>query len=151
MSIKLESLENLSRPKKRRKLLGRGPGCRRGKTCGRGQKGMGARSGYKTRQGYIGGGARLHMRLPTRGFSNARFTCKFDIINLEQIEELYKDGETVSSETLHEKGYFKKPSKNGVKVLGKGNLTKKVKFEISSITEGAREKVKDHEINLVSR
>ena len=151
MSIRLESLENTSRPKKRRKLLGRGPGSKRGKTCGRGQKGMGARSGYKTRQGYIGGGARLHMRLPTRGFSNARFTCRFDIINLEQIEKLYSDGETVSSKTLYEKGYVKDPSSNGVKVLGTGTLSKKVKFEISRITDSAREKIKDHEINLVSR
>lgn len=151
MSIRLESLENVSRPSKKRKLLGRGPGSKRGKTCGRGQKGMGARSGYKTRQGYMGGGSRLHMRLPTRGFTNAPFTCRFDVINLEQIEKLYKDGETVSAQTLQEKGYFKNPSKNGIKILGKGTLSKKVKFEVSCITEGAREKIKDYEINLVSR
>ncbi|MCP5469689.1 MAG: 50S ribosomal protein L15 [Chlamydiales bacterium] len=150
MSIKLEALENISRPKKRRKLLGRGPGSGRGKTSGRGQKGMGARSGYKTRQGYIGGGVPLHKKVPTRGFSNAKFTCRFDVINLEQIEKIYEDGETVSAETLREKGYLKK-STNGLKVLGKGELTKKVKFKIERISESARAKVKDHELNLVAR
>ena len=150
MSLKLENLKNSERPKKRRKLLGRGPGSKRGKTCGRGQKGMGARSGYKTRPGYIGGGARLHMRLPTRGFSNASFTCRYDTINLCQIEKLYSDGETVSAKTLKEKGFVKKLSTNGVKILGSGELTKKVKFQVSRITDGAREKIKDHEIELVS-
>lgn len=150
MSIKLEALENVSRPKKRRKLLGRGPGSGKGKTCGRGQKGMGARSGYKTRQGYIGGGVPLHKRVPTRGFSNASFTCKFDVVNLEQIEKIYNDGETVSVETLREKGYIKNSS-NGIKVLGKGELTKKVTFKIERISNSAREKVKDFELNLTSR
>jgi len=151
MSIKLESLENVTRPKKRRKLLGRGPGSRRGKTCCRGQKGMGARSGYQTRPGYIGGGSRLHMRLPTRGFTNARFKTTFDVVNLGQIERLYNDGETVSAETLREKGFMRDVSSNGgVKVLGKGNLTKKLKFEVSGMTESAREKVKGSEINIVS-
>ncbi|MFN0065827.1 MAG: 50S ribosomal protein L15, partial [Chlamydiales bacterium] len=116
----------------------------------RGHKGMGARSGYKTRHGYIGGGVPLHRRVPTRGFSNGRFTCRFDVINLEQIEEIYQDGEEVSLETLRQKGYLK-GSSNGVKVLGKGELTKKVSFKIERISEGARAKLKDQEINLVSR
>ena len=89
------------------------------------------------------------MRLPTRGFSNVNFATRYDVINLDQIERMYKDGETVSVETLQEKGFIKSPSANGVKVLGKGSLTKKVKFEVSGISESAREKVKDHEINLV--
>lgn len=151
MSIRLESLKNESRPKKKRKLLGRGPGSKLGKTCGRGQKGMGARSGYKIRAGYIGGGSRLHMRMPTRGFTNALFAKRYNIINLEQIEKLYQDGETVSTQTLSEKGYIKKAAPDGIKVLGKGNLTKKVKLEVSGITEGARAKIQSHEIKIVSR
>ena len=150
MSMKLESLQNVSRPKKRRKLLGRGAGSKRGKTCGRGQKGMGARSGYKTRPSYIGGGSRLHMRLPTRGFTNAKFKRQMAVVNLAQIEKLYQDGETVSVQTLCEKGYIKRMPRDGVKVLGHGILTKRVKFEVHGFTAGAREKVHGYEISIVS-
>ncbi len=142
MTIQLESLSNTSRPKKRRKLLGRGPGSKRGKTSGRGEKGMGARSGYKTRLGYVGGGVPLHKRVPTRGFSNARFACKLDVINLAQIETLYNDGETVSLETLREKGFIKGQS-NGIKVLANGTLSKKVSFKVEGFSDGAKEKLKE--------
>jgi len=142
MSLKLQSLSNVSRGWKRRKLLGRGPGSKRGKTCGRGQKGMGARSGCKKRLGYIGGGVPLHKRVPTRGFSNARFACKLDVINLAQIDVIYKDGETVSLESLREKGFLKGRS-NGIKVLANGTLSKKVTFQVEGFSEGAKEKLKE--------
>src|ERR1700722_4703610 len=98
--LTLDNLKNTTRPSKKRKLLGRGVGCKKGKTCGRGHKGSGARSGYKSRYGAIGGGVPLHKRLPTRGFSNAKFKRSFDVINLGEIESIYKEGETVSLETL---------------------------------------------------
>jgi large subunit ribosomal protein L15 len=138
--MKLESLQNVSRPYKRRMVVGRGPGSRRGKTCRRGQKGMGARSGYQRREGWEGGGVPLFKRLPTRGFSNARFACKLDVINLGQIEKLYADGETVSLETLKEKGYLKGVS-HGIKVLGVGALTKKVKLQVEAVSQSAKEKL----------
>jgi large subunit ribosomal protein L15 len=140
MSMKLESLRNVSRPYKRRMIVGRGPGSRRGKTCRRGQKGMGARSGYQTRQGWEGGGVPLFKRLPTRGFSNARFSVKLDVINLSQIDKMYKEGETVSLETLKKKGYLKGCS-NGIKVLGHGLITKKVKFQVEALSQSAKEKL----------
>ena len=142
MTVKLESLSNASRPIKRRKLLGRGPGSKHGKTCGRGQKGMGARSGYKKRLGYVGGGVPLHKRVPTRGFSNARFARKLDVINLDQIETIYKDGEVVSLESLRERGYIKGQS-NGIKVLANGTLSKKVTFQVEAFSKGAKEKLKE--------
>lgn len=141
MSITLESLKNTSRPKKRRKLLGRGVGCKKGKTCGRGHKGYGARSGSKRRLGKEGGGVPLHRKVPTRGFSNARFACRLDVINLDQIEVLFNDGDVVSLETLRSKGFIKGVS-NGVKVLGDGDLTKKVLFQVEGISSGAKEKIK---------
>jgi large subunit ribosomal protein L15 len=147
MSSALHTLKNTSRPKKARKLLGRGPGSGLGKTCGRGQKGMGARSGYKRRLGYEGGGTRLFEKLPTRGFSNTRFARRLDVINLEEIEKIYNDGETVSLETLREKKYIKGKS-NGVKVLGKGAIKKKVAFQVEQISEGARKKLDGFEIKL---
>ncbi|MCC5832098.1 MAG: 50S ribosomal protein L15 [Chlamydiales bacterium] len=142
MTVKLESLKNLTRPYKRRKIVGRGPGSKRGKTCGRGEKGMGARSGYQTRQGYIGGGVPLHKRVPTRGFSNARFARKFDVVNLGQIEAMYNDGETVSLETLKEKGFIKGQS-NGIKVLADGKLSKRVSFQVEAFSTGAKQKLKE--------
>lgn len=140
--MKLESLANTSRPHKRRKLRGRGPGSKLGKTSGRGQKGMGARSGYQTRPGYVGGGVPLHKRIPTRGFSNARFACKLDVVNLGQIDLLYKDGEIVNLETLKEKGFLKGQS-HGIKVLSSGKLSKKVSFQVEAFSIEAKEKLKE--------
>lgn len=147
MSYKLENLRNTTRPYKRRLVVGRGPGSGRGKTSARGQKGMGARSGYQTRQGYEGGGVPLFKRLPTRGFTRGRFLRKLDVINLEQIEKLYQNGETVSLESLREKKYIKGIS-HGVKVLGVGTLTKKVKFQVEAVSESAKEKLKQAGISI---
>ena len=140
MTLKLDSLKNSSRPAKRRIIVGRGPGSRRGKTSRRGQKGMGARSGYQTRQGHEGGGVPLFKRLPTRGFTRGRFLRRLDVINLDLIERLFKDGEIVSLESLREKGYIKGNS-HGVKVLGNGTLTKKVTFQVEALSESAKEKL----------
>lgn len=147
MSYKLENLKNTTRPYKRRITVGRGPGSRRGKTSARGQKGMGARSGYQTRQGYEGGGVPLFKRLPTRGFTRGRFLRRLDVINLEQIEKLYQNGETVSLESLREKKYIKGIS-HGVKVLGVGTLTKKVSFQVEAVSESAKEKLKKAGISI---
>ncbi len=145
--LTLDNLKNTSRPAKRRKLLGRGVGCKKGKTCGRGHKGAGARSGYKRRYGAVGGGVPLHKRCPTRGFSNAKFKRSFDVVNLGELEKLFKDGETVSLESLREKGFLKGTS-NGVKILADGTLTKKVKFQVEAISAGAKEKLKSAGISI---
>lgn len=138
--IQLESLKNATNPRKRKKLLGRGPGSRRGKTCARGHKGAGSRSGWKSRMGREGGGVPLYRRTPTRGFSNARFAKKLDVINLEQIETLFHEGETVSLETLREKRYIQGHS-HGIKILGHGSLRKKVTVKVDAISSSAREKM----------
>lgn len=150
MSTTLHQLRNTSRPSKRRKLLGRGPGSGLGKTCGRGQKGMGARSGYKRRHGYEGGQTRFFEKVATRGFTNTRFSRRLDVINLELIEKLYNDGETVSLETLREKNFIKGTS-NGVKVLAKGTVTKKVTFQVEQMSSSAQEKLKGFEIKLLKQ
>lgn len=147
MTIKLENLRNTTCKTKRRKLLGRGPGSGRGKTSGRGHKGAGSRSGYKVRAGTIGGGVPLHRRVPTRGFSNARFKKSFDIINLGLIDQIYDKGETVSLETLRKKGYIRGFSQ-GIKVLGNGELTKSVSFEVASISAGAKKKLEKAKIAI---
>lgn len=145
--ISLDNLHNTSRPHRRRKIVGRGPGSKRGKTCGRGVKGMGSRSGYKIRAGKEGGGVPLFRRIPTRGFTRGRFLKKLDVVNLDTIDLLFKDNEVVSMETLREKGYIRGPS-FGIKVLGIGALTKKVKFEVDAFSSSAKEKLSQLGINV---
>lgn len=140
--ISLHTLTNSTRPAKRRLRVGRGPGSGMGKTCNRGGKGASARSGYKTRLGYEGGQMRLHMKLPLRGFNNIRFNKKKDAINLGMINEYYQDGEVVNEETLREKGLIS-GRVYGIKILGNGTLTKKLRFEVDGFSESAQQQLKD--------
>lgn len=145
--ITLSSLKNTTRPHKRAKLLGRGPGSGKGKTCGRGHKGAGSRAGYKRRWGYEGGQMRLHMKLPERGFSNVRFRKELETVNLFQIQSVFSDGEKVNIETLRQHGLIS-GRVIGVKILGEGNLSKKVSIEADMISAGAREKLQQAKISV---
>jgi large subunit ribosomal protein L15 len=138
--ISLDKLKNTTRPAKIRKRVGRGLGSKLGKTCGRGEKGAGARAGYKRRWGKEGGNMPLFMKLPIRGFNNARFRRAYDVVNLEQLNEIFDDGETVSVKTLRERGFISGPT-HGVKLLGKGELTKKLHIRLQALSDGAREKL----------
>ncbi len=144
---KLHNLKNSSKVSKTRRRVGRGIGSGVGKTCGRGEKGAGSRSGYKRRLGYEGGQFRTFMKLPIRGFSNVRFQKRLDSINLGQIEKLYNDGETVNIETLREHGYINGKS-HGLKILGDGELTKKVTIEADKISASAKEKLQKANISF---
>lgn len=144
--ITLHSLQNIA-PRKTRRRLGRGPGSGMGKTCCRGGKGATARAGSKIRIGYEGGQMRLHMKLPTRGFNNIRFNPKFEVINLGQIDRVFRDGETVNEQTLRERGFIG-GRVHGVKLLGMGELTKKVMIELDSVSESAKKKLEDAKIYL---
>lgn len=145
--IALNSLYNEKRPYKRRRRVGRGQGSGLGKTCGRGQKGAGARAGYKRRLGYEGGQMRFFMKLPIRGFSNARFRRPLHTVNIHDIESSYQDGEAVTIESLAERGFVRGKT-YGVKLLGKGQLTKKVTIEVDAISQGARQKLEEAKIEL---
>lgn len=136
----LDSMKDTSRERKSVKRVGRGPGSKLGKTCGRGEKGAGSRSGYKRRWGYEGGQMRMHMKMPKRGFSNVRFSKKFDAVNLMQIEALFSDGEVVNAESLVKHGLIHSRS-YGVKILAEGDLTKKVSFSVDAFSASAREKL----------
>ncbi|MGE4573629.1 MULTISPECIES: 50S ribosomal protein L15 [Parachlamydia] len=145
--ITLGTLKNDLRGRKQVRRVGRGVGSGVGKTCGRGQKGAGARSGYKRRLGYEGGQFRLFAKLPIRGFSNARFRKELDVVNLSQIDQAYEDGEVVNAETLADKGLLSGRT-HGVKVLGDGELTKKVTFEVHSLSAAARDKLQKAKITF---
>lgn len=148
--ISLGNLKNTTRPRKTRRRVGRGIGSGLGKTSGRGEKGAGSRAGYKRRWGYEGGQMRLFMKLPQRGFSNARFRRPYHTVNLREIEFAYADGETVNLETLVQRGFISGPT-YGVKLLGKGELTKKVTFELDDISESALQKLDALKISYTIR
>lgn len=146
--MQLEGLFNTTRPFKRRKRVGRGLGSKRGQTCCRGQKGAGSRSGWKSRARYEGGQLPLYRKIPVRGFSNVQFQKKYDVINLAEIDLLFHDGEVVNLLTLREK-QFLKGSTYGVKVLGDGELTKKVSIEAQSFSRTAIEKLQTNGVPFV--
>jgi large subunit ribosomal protein L15 len=133
---------------KRKRILGRGQGSGRGTTSGKGNKGQKARSGGKTYPGFEGGQMPLYRRLAQRGFSNYPFRKSFQIVNLSEIDKRYNEGETVDETSLFDKGLIKGRQKNGsfssdapVKILGDGELTKKLVFKVSAISGSAREKI----------
>jgi len=146
----LNSLTNPSRPAKTRKRVGRGIGSGVGKTCGRGEKGAGARSGYKRRFGYEGGQFRTFMKMPQRGFSNAAFRQALHSVNLGELNAFFEDGDVVNVETLAEHGFIRGRT-YGVKILGYGELKKKVTFDVEAISEGALEKLDKAHIKYTIR
>jgi large subunit ribosomal protein L15 len=138
--LTLDTLKNSSRPKKNVKRVGRGLGSGLGKTCGRGEKGAGSRSGYKRRYGYEGGQFRMFMKVPIKGFSNEQFRTRYETVNLAQINAMYEDGETVNAKSLCEKGFISDKAAN-IKILGNGDLTKKVKISAHAYTQSAEAKL----------
>ena len=133
---------------KRKRIVGRGQGSGRGTTAGKGNKGQKSRSGGKTYVGFEGGQMPLYRRLAHRGFSNYPFKKSFQIVNLNEIDSRYRDGETVDEKSLCEKGLIKGKKKgetvivsSPVKILGNGDLTKKLVFKVRAVSAPAREKI----------
>lgn len=121
-----------------KKRVGRGPGSGHGKTSGRGEKGQKSRSGYKSKLGFEGGQMPLHRRLPKRGFTNI-FKEEFAILNLSDLEQ-FDSGATVDASTFREAGLVKGATKK-VKVLGNGELKKKLTVHADKFSKTAREKI----------
>ena len=117
--------------------VGRGHGSGNGKTAGKGHKGQKARSGAP-RPGFEGGQMPLYRRLPKRGFTN-RNTKDIVSINITELNR-FEDGAVVTIETLVENGVIKKP-KDGVKILGNGELTKKLTVKANAFSASAAEKI----------
>jgi large subunit ribosomal protein L15 len=139
--MKLSELKNTHRKKASVQRVGRGNGSGRGKTCGRGMKGAKARSGYKRRHGKEGGQLPMFKRIPIRGFSRGRFLEERFSINVQMLEKYFADGEHVTLETLKEKQILSKKVNPIVKVLGYGELTKRLIVEVDAVSESAREKI----------
>ena len=137
--MKLHELRPSEGAFKTSKRLGRGTGSGLGKTSGKGHKGQNARSGGGVRPGFEGGQLPLFRRLPKRGFSNAMFKVEYATINVSDLEK-FEDGAVVTPELLKEMGILKKQLA-GVKVLGNGELTKKLTVKAHKFSVSAIEKI----------
>ena len=119
--------------------VGRGTGSGRGKTCGRGHKGSGSRAGSTATSLYEGGQMPLFRRLPKRGFSNYKFAARYQIVNVSQLER-FEDGATVGTEQLSNAGLIGS-LKTKVKILGNGELTKKLQVTAHKFSKTAEQKI----------
>jgi large subunit ribosomal protein L15 len=124
---------------KRKRIVGRGIGCGRGSTSGRGSKGQGSRSGGSTRPGFEGGQMPLYRRVAHRGFSNYPHKKLFEVINVQDLD-IFEDGSIVNKEELIKKGILKHKFLL-VKILGNGELKKKLTVTVDRVSKSALEKI----------
>ena len=124
---------------KARRRVGRGTGTGRGKTCGRGHKGSGSRAGSTSVSLYEGGQMPLFRRLPKRGFSNYKFATRYQVVNVSQLER-FDEGAAVSVEQLSNAGLILS-LKSKVKILGNGELTKKLEVVAHKFSKTAEQKI----------
>jgi len=125
---------------KKRMRVGRGESSGHGKTCGRGTKGSGARAGAMIKVGSEGGNLPLFRRLPKRGFNNNQFAQRFSIVNVSDLEIHFDAGATVDTTALIAKGLVR-DERYPVKVLGDGELTKKLTVVAGKFTKQAADKI----------
>ena len=122
------------------KRIGRGQGTGQGTTAGRGMNGQNSRSGGGVRLGFEGGQMPLYRRLPKRGFNNKRFAPDYIILNVGDLEKF--EGTEVTAKALAEQGIITLPKVNdGIKILGNGDLTKKLDVKVAKFTASAKEKI----------
>ena len=138
--MKLHELSPQEGSVKTRFRKGRGAGSGNGKTAGKGHKGQNARSGGGVRPGFEGGQLPLYRKLPKRGFKNYLFSKVYTVVNVESLNK-FNDGEVVDSAALLAKGIISDVAKNGVKVLGEGELKKNLTVKAAVFSGSAKEKI----------
>lgn len=124
---------------KKRKRLGRGIGSGTGKTAGKGHKGQKARAGRGMRLGFEGGQMPLQRRIPKRGFNNI-FAKDIVSVNVSSLEKAFNDGDIVDAAALKNAGIIKKEL-DGVKILGNGEISKKLTVKVNAYSESAKQKI----------
>lgn len=137
--MKLHELSPMPGSTKERKRIGRGPASGQGKTAGKGHKGQLARAGRGMRAGFEGGQMPLQRRVPKRGFNNI-FRKEIAKVNVSSLDKVFDDGAVVTIDALVEKGLIKK-ALDGVKVLGNGEITKKLTVQVNAFSESAKQKI----------
>ena len=138
--MKLHELSPQEGSVKNRFRKGRGAGSGNGKTAGKGHKGQNARSGGGVRPGFEGGQLPLYRKLPKRGFKNARFGKLYTVVNVQSLQK-FNDGDVVDSAALLAMGIVSTVAKDGIKVLGEGELTKKLTVRAAVFSATAKEKI----------
>ena len=136
----IHDLKNAQGEKQSKKRLGRGSGSGVGKTSGKGHKGQNARSGGGVRPGFEGGQNPLYRRIPIKGFTNAKFKKVYSTVNVSALNVFEKDTE-VDALKLLDAGILSKIEKDGVKILGNGELTVALKVKANKFTSSAKEKI----------
>ena len=140
--MNLNSVSGSMPSRKGKKRVGRGTGSGHGKTASRGHKGQYASAGAKLPTSLFEGGQMpLYRRSPKRGFSNGMHKKTFNVVNVSDLEYHFNENDTVSPETLRAKGLAKKPA-DGVRILGTGELTKKLLVTAHHFSASAQEKIK---------
>ena len=134
--MKLHELSPAAGSKKEVKRIGRGAGSGQGKTAGKGHKGQ---AGRGMRPGFEGGQMPLQRRVPKRGFVNI-FGKEFSIVNVSALDQSFEDGAVVDIDALIEKGLVKKVL-DGVKILGNGEISKKLTVQVNAYSEAAKQKI----------
>ncbi|WP_018970535.1 50S ribosomal protein L15 [Rubritalea marina] len=138
--MNLHNLKTNPGSKHRIKRLGKGESSGLGKTSGKGHKGQKARSGSGVRVGFEGGQMPIHRRLPKRGFNNVRFADKVVVVNTAHLQKFFEEGDTVNEESLRAKGLVK-GAFDQIKVLGNGELSKKLTVSVDALSASAKEKI----------
>jgi large subunit ribosomal protein L15 len=138
MSLELHGLKPAKGANKKRKRVGRGPGSGHGKTATRGEKGQKSRSGFSQKAGFEGGQMPLHRRIPKHGFTN-KFAKEYAVLNVKELNS-FDDGTEITPELLTQKGLVKK-GKDGVRILGEGELSRKLTVRAHHFSESARQKI----------
>lgn len=124
---------------KKRKRIGRGVGSGHGKTSGKGHKGSLSRAGAGGKLGYEGGSMPFFRRLPKRGFNNFNFACKYEVVNVSQLDK-FDNGAVIDAKSLFQAGLVNSV-KSKVKVLGDGELTKKLQVNVHKYSKTAHDKI----------
>ncbi|WP_022819644.1 50S ribosomal protein L15 [Fusobacterium russii] len=124
-------------PRKNRKRIGRGNSSGWGKSAGKGSNGQNSRAGGGVKPYFEGGQMPIYRRVPKRGFSNAIFKKEYTLLSLDLLNN-FEDGEVVSIETLFDKFLVKSIKKDGIKILGNGELTKKLTVKAHKVSKSAK-------------
>lgn len=138
--MKLHELAPAEGATKEIKRIGRGHGSGHGKTAGKGHKGQWARSGGGVKPGFEGGQTKLAMRIPKRGFNNKNFATVYATVNVSDLEARFENGAVIDETAIVEAGLLKK-TLDGVKVLGRGDITKSLTVKVTKFSESAKSKI----------
>lgn len=138
--MRLQDVKSRPGAKKRRKRIGCGESSGHGKTSCKGNKGQMARAGRGIRPGFEGGQMPMHRRLPKKGFNNTAFKDVYEVVNVGSLNDAFQDGAVINETALREAGLVSRNC-DAIKILGTGELSRKLTIEGATVSASAREKI----------